>query len=94
MKEQEYKERLQQLEKNYNLDQNLLAKNYAHKNNPYTIGDVITDHIGSGEIIDWNTHIGMNPSLPCLVYECYNLTKKGDVNKREPKRNIYQGNIL
>lgn len=94
MKEQEYKEKLQQLAKNYEREQKILASKYAHKNNPYKIGDIITDHIGSGRILRCLVHIGMRSALPCMVYECENLTKIGGVNKREPKRSIYQSNII
>lgn len=37
---------------------------------------------------------GYRTTLPCMVYKCENLTKKGSVNKREPFRNIHQTNIL
>jgi hypothetical protein len=92
MKEQEYKDELDQLEKNFQSEKKYLAIRYANKNNPYMVGDVITDHIGSGKIISWFACMG-SYSLPSLIYRCENLTKKGTTNKREPKRDIYQSNI-
>lgn len=94
MKEQEYKDRLSQLEKDFQLNKVNLAKEYANANNPYKKDDIIKDHLGSGKIMSWKiyTPFGYN-KFPCLQYVCSNLTKKGEINKREPIRIIYQGNI-
>ena len=70
-----------------------LAKKFALENNPYKKGDIIQDHIGRGRILGYKLYYGIN-SLPSLVYRCENLTKKGEVNKKEPVREIYQNNIL
>lgn len=74
-------------------EQNLLSliKEYCIANNPYKIGDIVTDHAGSGRIVEIKIYSGRYN--PCCIYVCENLTKSGTVNKREPKRNIYQSNI-
>lgn len=92
MTEQELLESLQALKSAYDADVLKLKKRYATENNPYHIGDIITDHIGNGKIVKM---IFYKPyrGLPCIRYRCINLTKKGEQNKREPFRDIYQYNI-
>ena len=94
MEEQEYKDRLKRLEKEFENNKIALIKEYAVSNNPYRVGDTIEDHNGKGEIVSWQAYIGFMKNLPSLVYTCKNFTKSGSISKREPKRNIYQGNII
>lgn len=71
-----------------------LKKQYAEENNPYKVGDIIEDHIGKGKILSWKVKIPFYGYIPSyMVYECDNLTRNGTINKREPKRKIYQINI-
>ena len=92
MTEQELSEGLQALKSAYDADVLRLKKKYATDNNPYHVGDIITDRHGSGEIVKmmyYEPHRG----LPCVRYRCINLTKKGEPNKREPFRDICQFDI-
>lgn len=59
----------------------------------YPVGSLISDHIGSGRII--NIHVGFSKDSVnfYLHFKCENLTKKGTVNKREPTRIIYACNL-
>jgi len=68
---------------------------YAHANNPYKIGDVFTDHIGSIEITQFSkwSHIGLS-IIPCMVYEGYILTAKGERRKDLQKRSAWQSNDI
>ena len=90
----EYKKKKQGLKEAYEKALRDLDREYATSNNPYKVGDVITDHIGSGRIrkvVD--IYFRSYDTIPVLIYECDNLTKKGEIQKREPIRRIYQGNL-
>ena len=71
-----------------------IDKKYAISNNPYKKGDIIEDHIGKGRILKMNLYKGFNSEYPSIVYTCDNLLKSGKISKREPKRFIYQNNLL
>lgn len=94
MTPKEYKDNLDKLQKQFETKKAELAYKYADANNPFEIDNIIEDHIGKGRIKGWKVHFGYRTTLPCMVYKCENLTKKGSVNKREPFRNIHQTNIL
>lgn len=59
----------------------------------YKEGDIIEDHIGMGKITKINIYIGFISLDPEIHFICENLTKKGEVSKREPTRTIYYENI-
>ena len=92
MTQEEYKKRVAELQADHDKALRELKDEYALSNNPYKIGDIIEDHIGKGRIT------GMHPTRtymgePTMLYVVDNLIKKGEINKREPTREIYQSNI-
>ena len=42
--------KLSQLEKEYDLNKKVLMRRFCDANNPYKVGDIFTDHIGSIKI--------------------------------------------
>jgi hypothetical protein len=50
MTKEEYKSKKDKINKEHNEKLLFLAKQYAFINNPYKVGDIITDHIGSIKI--------------------------------------------
>lgn len=70
-----------------------LIHKYAMDNNPYVIGEVVTDHIGTICI----EHIQGTSSFPS-GYECRyhgpELTKKGVPKKNGERRFVFQSNIV
>ena len=91
---EEYKKKQLDLKADYELACRRLREEYALSNNPYKIGDIIEDHIGKGRIRKVAAiYIAFTDIMPTLVYECDNLTKKGEIQKREPIRRIFQCNI-
>lgn len=107
MTKQEYDEKLKVIEENYDLLKKDLYKNFAFANNPYKVGDIITDHIGSIKIEKIRfkrppyNFLPTSPEcvyegielLPQCVYEGIELTKKGEPKKNESRRIVYQDNI-
>lgn len=71
-----------------------VAKKYCDANNPYKVGDVFTDHIGSIiiERIEYHTSLG---SYYCCVYYGTILNKDGTPTKKKGnKRFAYQSNDI
>ncbi len=90
MKEQEYKDGLKQLEKEYAENKKQLAIKYAMSNNPFNIGDIFTDYIGSIRIDKIGTYIG--GGLPECMYHGVELKKDGTPTKKALRRTGYQSN--
>jgi hypothetical protein len=93
MTQEEYKSKLNDINKDYELKLKSLDKDYAFSNNPFKIGDIVTDHIGSIKIEEIKAYLSRFP-YPCCVYFGIEYTKKGKPNKRGNRRSIYQSNIL
>lgn len=93
MNKSEYILRLDDIKSKYDHERLSIGKQYALSNNPYEIGDKITDHIGSGIITKIQVYHNMH-SMPSCVYNVNNLTKSGQISKREPYRMIYQINVI
>ena len=92
MTQEEYKSKLNEINKDYELKLKSLDKDYAFSNNPFKIGDIVTDHIGSIKIEEIKAYLSRFP-YPCCVYYGIELTKKGEPYKKGTKRKIYQSNI-
>lgn len=82
------------LGKKYNFDRLAIQKAYCDANNPYKVGDVFTDHIGSIRI----EHIRQSPysanGVPCCVYIGKILKKDGIPTKKMETRDAWQSNEL
>lgn len=95
MTQEEYKSKLNEINKDYELKLKSLDKDYALSNNPHKIGDIVTDHIGSIKIEQIKIgSLSFSSTLPCCVYYGIELNKKGEPNKRGKKRTVYQSNLL
>ena len=93
MNQEEYKKRLLEIESERNQKINSLKKEYAMLNNPYKIGDVITDHMGSIKIE--SVHLSQSSSiLPCCSYFGLELKKDGTPKKNNSKRRVWQENLI
>jgi hypothetical protein len=93
MTQEEYKNKVSELNERHEQELQLLRREYAFANNPYKIGDTVTDHAGSIKIekIQYTTDFSTN--LPCCVYTGVELKKDGTPTKRESKRKVHQSNI-
>jgi len=75
---------------------NSIKRQYADAHNPYKVGDVFTDHIGSILIEKWQYAYtgGSNYNTPSLVYYGSELKKDGTPKKNGSKRNAWQCNDI
>lgn len=75
----------------YNLEKKKAINKYCDANNPYKVGDIFTDHIGSIKI----EKIMYDYSLSlCCVYFGSELKKDGTPRKDGNKRNAWQTNSI
>jgi hypothetical protein len=93
MTQEEYKSKFDEINNDFQLKLKSLGKDYAFSNNPFKIGDIVTDHIGSIKIEEIKAYLSRFP-YPCCVYYGTEYTKKGEPNKRGIKRAVYQPNLL
>lgn len=93
MTQEEYKSKFDEIHNDCQLKLKSLAKECALSNNPYKIGDIVKDTIGSIKIEQIQFTLGGGKYLPECVYTGIELTKKGELNKRGNKRKIHQSNI-
>lgn len=74
----------------------IACKEYLDNTITIKIGDTIEDILGKGVVRKIRYHVpnivrgGLKPTFVCV---CDNLTKRGTINKREPLRMFYSGNI-
>jgi hypothetical protein len=91
----EYKFKLEVLEKEYRRQKLILARDYAMSNNPVKVDDVIEDHMGKIRVTDIKPSQGYSGHLPECVYDGLILTRTGEVTKKKPNmRQVWQGNII
>lgn len=89
-----YKAHIAEIEKEMQAKKDKLIREYASANNPYKIGDIITDSIGSLIIEKINFVRPSYNTLPSCVYYGTELKKDGTPMKRQSKRPIYQNYII
>lgn len=94
MKYQEYKDKLKCLELEFEQKKSKLIKEYVDANNPYKIGDKVTDHYQnvSIRIEKIKYHLSLY-GFPCAVYYGPELKKDGTPKKNGNKTYIYQTNL-
>ena len=92
MQYQEYEDRLRELKLEFEQKKTKLVKEYVDANNPYKIGDKVTDHVCSIRIEKIKYHISLY-GTPCAVYYGPELKKDGTPKKNGNKTYIYQTNL-
>ena len=83
---------LAQLLADYEQQKKELIKRYCISNNPYKVGDVFTDRIGSIKIQVIKYSAGGIVGGPCCVYFGPELKKDGTPMKSGDVRCVYQSN--
>ena len=91
MNHEEYLQKIKKLEREFENRKLELIKEFVRANNPYKIGDKVTDRIGS--IIIENIGIEWYGSKPCAIYTGLELKKDGTPTKRQTRRRVWQSNI-
>lgn len=94
MELQEYQNRLSELEKRYQQDQRKLIAEYAFANNPYKVGDLFTDHVGTIRIekIQATVPYLSADKAPSCVYTGMEVKADGTPMKKGKVRGAYQTN--
>ena len=91
MNHEEYLQKIKELEREFENRKLELMKEFVLANNPYKIGDKVTDRIGS--IIIENIGFAWYGSKPCAIYTGLELKKDGNPTKRQIRRRVWQSNI-
>jgi hypothetical protein len=93
MTPEEYKQKLLELDYEFEDRKYKLQKEFALSNNPHPIGTIVTDHIGSLKIEKIRTTKTLANSLPQCVYFGIELKKDGTPMKKQTGRGAWQENI-
>jgi hypothetical protein len=89
------KNKIQLLEKEYELKRKAMIKEYCDANNPYKVGDKFTDHIGSIIIETIKYSYSMTSTNgPTCAYYGPELKKDGTPKLSGVKRTAYQQNDI
>lgn len=91
---QDLKSEILAIEEKFNNDKKELIKKYVIANNPYTIGDIITDHTCSIKISSIGIYFSSDLHNCCCIYRGLELKKDGNPRKDNKIGLIYQSNIL
>jgi len=94
MTKEEYFKQRKDLRLNLDTAELELAKKYAIANNPYKVGDRVTDHIGTIEIEKMTLSFTSRNDVPCLTYYGSIVNKDGSFRKNGERRNVWQSNII
>ena len=93
MNHEEYLQKVKELESEFENRKVELMKDFVGANNPYKIGDKVTDHIGSIIIEKMGFAWGYSGGKPCATYTGLELKKDGNPTKKESRRKVWQSNV-
>jgi hypothetical protein len=93
MTKQQYDEQMEQLKNEFNEKKKNVMRYYVAANNPYKIGDIVTDHIGTIKIEKITVGQAFS-KYPCAVYFGIELKKNLEPKKSGNKRSVWQTNII
>lgn len=94
MKKEELDSKLSQLEQEYDLSRKKLMKEFCDANNPYQVGDIFTDHIGSILVEKIKYYFPSYKEQTFCVYYGIELKKDLTPKKIIARRNAYQTNDI
>ncbi len=92
MKYEELQQRIKEINKEVELKVNNEIKAYCNANNPYKVGDIFTDHIGSIKIEKIGYVLNLGRYKPYCIYSGLELKKDGTPKKGDKKRVAHQIN--
>lgn len=90
MKYEQLNQKIKDINKEAQLKVNKEIKAYCDANNPYKVGDIFTDHIGSIKIEKIGYNIDLGRYRPYCVYIGAELKKDGTPKKGDKKRLSHQ----
>jgi hypothetical protein len=92
MTKEQYYEKLKAIELEYDAMKKTLYREYAFANNPYKVGDFVTDHIGTIKIEKIQAYKAFD--LPSCVYTGTQYKKDGTLSKKQNHTVVNQINIV
>ena len=92
MNKDELKSALKEAANEYELKKSEIYGMYAFSNNPYKIGDIISDNVGTIKIEKIKFNVSFGESECVYIGTQYN--KNGEVSKKQDHNTIYQSNII
>jgi hypothetical protein len=91
---EEYRQKMNDINIRVSREQKEVGRQYAFSNNPHSIGDVVTDHIGSIKVEEIKWTIDHGTLLPTCVYYGVVLKKDGTPTKKGDRRPVWQSNLI
>lgn len=93
MTQQEYNIELNLLTSKFQKEKKEIDKKFAIANNPYKIGDFITDHVATIKVEEISFWKSLN-GIPSCVYTGTQYNKDGSISKKQDHDTIFQMNII
>ena len=90
---EDYKKQKLDIEIQADHDKTALLIKFVDLNNPYKIGDIITDHIGKIRYDEINYTTVGSGSIPTPIYIGIEVRKDGTPKKRVVVRHVYGSNV-
>lgn len=96
MTEEEYKQKLVELEIEYKNKKDALGLEFAMANNPYKVGDILQDHyqIIRVEKIEWILMYGTSSTPECIYYGTQLTAKLKPKKSQGINPYMHQSNVL
>jgi hypothetical protein len=91
MTDEQFRKKLKAIDDEFKKQSNAVYIEYAISRNPYEVGDVFTDHIGSIKIEKMKAAYSLN-GKSCMSYFGIAVKKDGTPTKKGEKRWAYQSN--
>jgi hypothetical protein len=93
MTREEFDNRLNELQLNFDKSKQALLSDFAISNNTIAVGDVVCDHIGCGRVEKLQVTMSTLSKYSEMRYWCLELKKDGTPKKSGASRWVYQSNI-
>lgn len=91
MTKEDLAKEISELQQQHEKDKYALHKKYAFANNPYKVGDIVTDHYKTVKIERIGIYVGLGET--CCKYTGQVLRKDGQPAKDQKDNTVFQMNI-
>ena len=93
MTQEEFKNKMNEINAAYEMEKRKLYSEFAHSNSTIMVDDIVEDHIGCGRVLKMKTTFAAFDKYPSLIYVCLEVKKDGTPKKKETYREVYQVNV-
>ena len=94
MRPEEYLSRLKIIEDDFIAKKLQLNNLYVRSSNKFSVGDVVTDHLGSILVQELFFGFPLESKVPCAVYRGLVLNNNGSIKKNAPRRTVWQTDLI